>query len=459
MMILRGLLGGLLLAPVSLTAAAMPQDAGDTEAAHMQTPEGVESGIESPVSNPEIADAPPLDIDNFLLGDWGGWRSDRATEGITFDIQWTQHVQGVVSGGLDTGFRYGGTLDYLIEFDLDAMGVQPGAFVKVLAESRYGESVLGDVGAILPANVDMSFPLTDGLDDNVAITVTELSFTQFFSPSFGVVVGKFQTLDGDPNEFASGRGRSQFMNASLVFNPVTALAVPYSTLGAGIVVLPTPNVTIVSMVYNTTDSSTTTGFGDIGDGWTWTTEAPFQYRLGDLPGGQNVAFIYADDNKFLNFNRSTILPLPILLAVENDTWAAYWSGWQYLYTPDEVPDRIDVNDGRADLRGIGLFARIGVADDDTNPIELSLSAGVGGRGMLPGRDDDTFGLGFAYADIDQSPFTALLGFDDTAYGVEAFYNLSLAPGVALTVDAQLVSAVIDRVDTATILGARLNIRF
>ncbi len=29
-----------------------------------------------------------------------------------------------------------GTLDYLFEFNLDAMGVLPGAFVKVLAESR-----------------------------------------------------------------------------------------------------------------------------------------------------------------------------------------------------------------------------------------------------------------------------------------------------------------------------------
>ena len=41
----------------------------------------------------------------------------------------------------------------------------------------------------------------------------------------------------------------------------------------------------------------------------------------------------------------------------------------------------------------------------------------------------------------------------------AFYNIALTQGVALTLDAQVIDPVIDGVDTATILGARLNIRF
>ena len=77
---------------------------------------------------------------------------------------------------------------------------------------------------------------------------------------------------------------------------------------------------------------------------------------------------------------------------------------------------------------------------------------------MPGRDDDTFGVGFVYSDIDGGVFTSL-GLIDDAYGFEAFYNFALGSGMGLTFDAQVIDPIIDLVDTTTILGARLNIRF
>ncbi|MHC5005117.1 MAG: carbohydrate porin, partial [Planctomycetota bacterium] len=257
-----------------------------------------------------------------------------------------------------------------------------------------------------------------------------------------------------------GRGRSQFMNGNLVFNSTTALTVPYSTLGVGVVVIPSPNIVITSSVFNTEDSSTTTGFGDIGDGWTWATEATFQYRLGGLPGGQVVGLIYAADGDYLDFNRTRLRPpLGLLVGRQDDTWAFTWSGWQYLHTPDDVPDRIDTGDGRADLRGFGLFARVGFADDDTNPIDLAISGGIGGRGIFPGRADDTFGVGLVYTKIDAGTFLSRLGIDDDAYGLEAYYDFDLGRGLWLTADLQVIEAFSPRVDTTTILGLRLNVRF
>jgi porin len=339
------------------------------------------------------------------------------------------------------------------------MDLVPGAFVSVMAESRYGESVNGDAGALLPVNIDLGFPLTDEPDDNIAITVTELTYTQFLSEQFGVFVGKFQTLDGDANEFASGRGRSQFGNGSFVFNPVTVLTVPYSTLGGGVVWLPSDTITITSVVCNTADSSTTTGFGDFGDGWTWSTEAQFQYRLGDLPGGQVLTFIYGDDGEYANFSRVELLPDGLFVGTEDDSWAVTWSAWQYVYTPDVAPDRIDTGDGRADLRGLGLFARVGFADDDTNPIDLSISGGIGGRGLVPGRDDDTFGLGLSYADFDTKPLLSAVGFGDDGYVFEAFYNFDVGHGLSLTTNVQVLDPVSSSVGTTTVLGARFNVRF
>ena len=97
----------------------------------------------------------------------------------------------------------------------------------------------------MPANTNQLFPLPTG--DNVALP--NLSFAQFLSHYVGVTVGKFDTMTGDANEFAHGKGDTQFFNLAFNINPV-ALSVPYSTLGAGVIGLPTkdPNEAIVSFL-------------------------------------------------------------------------------------------------------------------------------------------------------------------------------------------------------------------
>jgi len=56
--------------------------------------------------------------------------------------------------------------------------------------------------------------------------------------AFSVFAGKMDTLDGDMNAFAHGRGKTQFSNMGFVFNPIVGATVPYSTLGAGFVFHP-----------------------------------------------------------------------------------------------------------------------------------------------------------------------------------------------------------------------------
>jgi porin len=136
-----------------------------------------------------------------------------------------------------------------------------------------------------------------------------------------------------------------------------------------------------------------------------------------------------------------------------------WSAWQYVYTPDGAPDRIDTGDRRADVGGLGLFARVGIADDDTNPIDYTVSAGIGGRGLIPGRDDDTFGLGFSYTDFDDTRLLTAAGFGDDAYAFEAFYNFDLGHGLLVTANAQVIDPWLSDAGTTTVLGTRLNVRF
>lgn len=427
--------------------AAAPADSGS--AAEM--PKGL-------VPIPNYADE--IGKRSHLTGDWNGNRTDLANKGLQLQLNWVQVAQGVTSGGADADNGYTGNLDYLMYLDLHRMGLMPGAVLKIRGETRYGESINGKTGQLLPANTPGSFPLTNDPDEVVPFTLTNVLYSQFLSEKFGVFVGKLDTFDGDQNAFASGRGDTQFLNTNFVLNTVGALMVPYSTLGAGFLWNPTNQVLVTGGIMNTADSSTTTGFDKIGDGWTASLELNFHYRLGGLPGGMNVGGIYAWNNDFLEFGRLIFEPGQGLSTSTSDsTWAAYWSGWQYLFVEEPTDEPINIAHGVPHLQGVGLFSRAGVGDDDTNPISWNISGGIGGRGVIPGRDNDTFGVGYFYLSLQPERLLSSSPIRDSSQGFEAFYNIAITPAAKLTLDAQVLEPPNSDLDTAVVLGLRLDLTF
>ena len=94
---------------------------------------------------------------------------------------------------------------------------------------------------------------------------------------------------------------------------------------------------------------------------------------------------------------------------EDDSWAFFYNFDQYVYEPNKG-------------QGVGIFGRFGASDGDANPIHYFYSVGVGGKGIVPGRALDEFGVGFYYIDVSNPEFTGLLADRDflrDEYGVEA----------------------------------------
>ena len=52
-----------------------------------------------------------------LTGDWGGERAKLIENGITVEIDALQSFQGVVDGGVESKWKYGGSVDYEFNFD------------------------------------------------------------------------------------------------------------------------------------------------------------------------------------------------------------------------------------------------------------------------------------------------------------------------------------------------------
>jgi porin len=398
-----------------------------------------------------------------LTGDWLGSRNDLAAKGLTFDANLTQIGQGVVDGGKSGAWEYGGRGDLTFHLDTQKLGLWPGGFLTVELEGNWADSVNGKTGALVPVNTSQLFPLPTG--NNVALPAW--NFAQFLSRYAGVAFGKFQTISGaDMNEFAHGKGDTQFFNLSFNFNPVV-LAVPYSTLGAGAIVLPTADVNqalLTASVISATGEASTAGCDDL-DGPIVAGEGRVRTDFFGLTGHQLLGALYS-------WKRYTSVDQRLGFVIENrrleaktGTWAVYYNFDQYLYQPDKGKDQ-----------GVGLFGRFGASEGDPVPVQYFYSIGVGAKGPIECRPFDQTGIGYYYSSINnpvlQLPFTTREFLRDE-WGFEVYYSIALTPWLLLTPDVQVIGPAQKRevvrgllprpigqsVETATVLGFRARIVF
>ncbi len=379
-----------------------------------------------------------------LTGDWHGNRDWLASQGITFDLDVASFYQGIATGGLEQHFQYGGHGDYVTNVDFGKLGLQRGLFLKVRAEHRFGRNINTDTGAFLPAAVLADLPVVDSEE----LFLTNVLLTQAFSERFAVFFGKLDTLDGDVNAFAHGRGKTQFSNIGFVSNPIALRSIPYSTLGCGFSVLDEGGEPVFTyMLLNAIDTVETDGFSELfAEGVAMAAELRLATEFGGLPGHQLFAGTWnSRDYVELGQDPRLVLPnVPINEVV--GSWSLYWNFDQYLHV-----------DPAESSRGWGMFGRAGIGDDDTNPLAWFLSFGVGGHNPLSGRGADTFGVGwFVAATSDQIgpileiPFGAI----SDGHGVELFYNWQATPWLNMTPDLQVIVPARENVDTALALGVR-----
>ncbi len=406
-----------------------------------------------------------------LTGDWGGFRNDLSKKGVTIDFNVTQVLQDVAGGGKESGWEYGGRGDLTINADTQKLGLWPGGFITVEVEGNWDKSVNGDTGALMPVNNNQIFP-TAGSDQ---LNIPAVTLTQFLSHHFGVFVGKVATItanSGDMNEFAHGKGDTQFFNTAFNVNPAMLVTVPYSTLAAGAVILPTtdPKEAIITLLaLDANGEASSSGFDTVAKGnTTYAGEARVRTDFFGLTGHQLVGGTYSTRN-FTSIDQSLRLILENRsIQQEDNSWAIYYNFDQYLY---------EVKKGSG--QGIGIFGRFGASDGNPNPVHYFYSIGIGGKGLLPPRPLDNFGIGYYYINVSNPTFTGLLGNTRSIlrneYGLEAYYNFAITPWMRLTPDIQYIrpaqkqSVSINTggvppistsgISSATVLGLRLQMIF
>ena len=377
-----------------------------------------------------------------LTGDWGGARTSLAENGgVQIEANVYNYYQGVLDGGLSNDWEYSGVAEYIFKFDSNAAGLWPGGFLFARGETYFGEGINANTGGILATNTHYALRL---LSDN-GTYLPHIYYTQFLSPKTAVMVGKLDTTVGDINAFAHILGHNRFMNLGFNLNPLLLQGVPYSPLGAGILLLPTENLMVKFIALDTEGAINRSGFDTVFEqGTTYLGEAMVTTNFFNRPGQQTIIGLYSDQEADAA-QQDPRLFLPAGAAESNrvsESWAITWNFDQYIVADPNRPGH-----------GWGIFGRAGVSDGKANLLENFYSAGIGGTV----RDNDRFGVGYYYLNLASGHSEILLG--DNEQGVEVFYNLAPAPWCDFTVNLQMIDGAVNGVDDATVLGFRGTVRF
>ncbi len=387
-----------------------------------------------------------------LTGDWCGVRSHLEESGITFKLFGTQFYQGVVAGGREEEWEYGGKFDYLASINGGSFGLQ-GLFIDVHGESRLGQSVNQDDGLIAPSNIAMNFPEPEG---NIS-ALTGLKLTQALSENFAIFAGKINTLDEYPLRFNSQLGLDRpgiggFMNTSLVFNPIAARTVPYSAAAAGFAILQ-EGQPVFSLTFMDPEERATIGLENLYErGVVVVPDLTLRGQLFGRPTGINLGGTYSNAN-YQSLDRASYLFIPnfgITGGEESGSWSLYANGFHALW--------VDPDDAK---RTWGIFGQFGVSDGNPNPIRYVANGGLAGRSMISGRTLDTFGMAFFYLGLSQEfkDLAAPIRAQQDEYGAEFFYNFAVTPYCRFTTDLQIARPSTQGLDTAIIPGIRMQLTF
>ena len=400
-----------------------------------------------------------------LTGDWGWLRSTMARNGVQLDMDNVHTFQNVTSGGVDTTGRYVGTAEVVLKLDSKKMGLWPGGFLLVRGEAAFGHGVNLNTGTLMPVNLEpvLQLPARDEM------VLSHVVLTQFLSEKFAVALGKLDTTGGDFNEFAHGKGDEKFMNLAFSMNPVALRTVPYSALGMGMVFLPTKDLIISFSALDTEGLTTRTGFDTLfKDGTTLGSELRWTIRPFGLAGHQVISGLWSNkDFTSLSQDRRTLIGNVFFgtpLKKESGSWAFMYNFDQYFY-----------QDTQDSSQGVGVFGRFGISDGKANPIAQFYSIGLGGRGLVPSRVQDRFGIGYYYLKIANDLRNTLPALPrarvglDHEQGVELFYNIAVTPWLHVTPDLQFVDSARNKapiitaggksIGTAVVAGLRVKIDF
>ena len=245
----------------------------------------------------------------------------------------------------------------------------------------------------------------------------------------------------DPNaDFAFADLGGDFINSSFVTLPNIPLPCwPFQTLGVSSLYQPSDKLRLGGGVYD---------HGRDAEQWWVTTTSRGMFFIGQA---DFQPFADREDSLLTIIRLGTWYTSSDTEAV--DGGSIYEGNYGFYVTVDRMlwPEADDAE------QGLGAFFQFSWAPSDRNMIDRNFGAGLVYRGLLPGRDEDTLGVGFSLVEF--SPVLRDLTGQTSENAIELFYKARVREWLAIQPDLQYIARPSGIGRDALVVGLRFEASF
>lgn len=410
---------------------------------------------------------------DHATGDWGGLRTKLVDRGVHLYAGYAGEVLANVSGGLRRGGIYEGLLELGLELDTAKLGLWTGGLVRATSLNSHGPVFSSRyAGDLLTAS---------NIEAYDSMRLYEFWYEhKFWEERFSIRAGQlladaeFAFTEAGSLFLNSAFGWPAFISANVVnTGPAFFVAAP----GARLRLDATEALYFQAGIYDGDSFDDANGnprvnrsgthvhvsseqgafvLAESGYRWNSATNEP------RLPGVAKVgAWLHTADfaSHYHDENGGQLARTGLAAEMHGQSFGAYVAAEQMIWREQ-------------DEQGLWLFARAGGAPRDRALFEFVSDFGLSWAGPIPGRDDDTLGVGFVHARLsrDVRAFerldaevngTSYEAYSDPESVLECFYNVQLTKWWTVRPDVQWIfnpggsAAVAD----AVVVGLRTSIVF
>ncbi len=408
----------------------------------------------------------------FMTGDWHGKRTVLANRGIELGGSYTGEIFSNVSGGRRQGTIEEGLAELFLNIDFEKLAEWKGGEFHIHSYYPHGPSLTGNFVNDLSAVSNIDAYDSPRLEE---LWYQQSLFEDVLSLKFGqlAVDKEFFISDYSALFINAAFGAFPPIGSNLPNPPIYPMAVP----GARLRIQPIHAFYLQAAVFD--GDANTQALNSAGTRFNLNNQSNMLsfyeagYKLNQEEGDQGLPGTYKagaffHTGKFADVLRDNVGGSAIVSTVPAQV---HDGNYEFYFITDQMIYQEPSKEASSN-QGLGIFYRVVTAPDDRNRISFCSEGGFNYRGLLPGRDEDVFGIGIAYSqisedirqsqrddrDINRTP-GVILQDDETA--LEFTYQIVMTPWWKIQPDVQYIlhPGASDRIPDAVVLGCRFNLAF